>query len=186
MVFNCLWTWLSCCSDSKTIIQSNNLIMHTPKKYKTVVPKSSHAWDINGCPRKWQASVAASKDFYLFIHVYFLDGVPIKNLNEKVAAKYRNEFLGFIFQHVLLFPSLAMFYYYWYTPFICMWSLFSTFFTMNNAAFWQEMSQKTLLSLSIIFSEWAFWRQMGFLGVQTKVLEFHRLIQVWKYKLFCK
>ena len=29
---------------------------------------------------------------------YTLDNVPIKNLNEKVAAKYRNEFLGFIFQ----------------------------------------------------------------------------------------
>ncbi|TCK67555.1 putative ABC transport system ATP-binding protein [Winogradskyella wandonensis] len=29
---------------------------------------------------------------------YVLDGVPIKNLNEKIAAKYRNEFLGFIFQ----------------------------------------------------------------------------------------
>lgn len=29
---------------------------------------------------------------------YVLDGVAIKNLNEKVAAKYRNEFLGFIFQ----------------------------------------------------------------------------------------
>ncbi|MBT8304031.1 MAG: ABC transporter ATP-binding protein [Bacteroidia bacterium] len=29
---------------------------------------------------------------------YILDGVPIKNLNEKVAAKYRNQFLGFIFQ----------------------------------------------------------------------------------------
>jgi len=29
---------------------------------------------------------------------YILDGVTIKNLNEKVAAKYRNEFLGFIFQ----------------------------------------------------------------------------------------
>lgn len=29
---------------------------------------------------------------------YHLDGVSIKNLNEKVAAKYRNEFLGFIFQ----------------------------------------------------------------------------------------
>ncbi len=29
---------------------------------------------------------------------YILDGFPIKNLNEKVAAKYRNEFLGFIFQ----------------------------------------------------------------------------------------
>lgn len=29
---------------------------------------------------------------------YTLDGVPIKNLNEKVAAKYRNKFLGFIFQ----------------------------------------------------------------------------------------
>ncbi|WP_300439235.1 ABC transporter ATP-binding protein [Christiangramia sp.] len=29
---------------------------------------------------------------------YMLDGVPIKNLNEKRAAKYRNKFLGFIFQ----------------------------------------------------------------------------------------
>ncbi|MBT8393302.1 MAG: ABC transporter ATP-binding protein [Flavobacteriaceae bacterium] len=29
---------------------------------------------------------------------YTLDGVPIKNLNEKLAAKYRNEFLGFVFQ----------------------------------------------------------------------------------------
>jgi putative ABC transport system ATP-binding protein len=29
---------------------------------------------------------------------YTLDGVPIKNLNERVAAKYRNKFLGFIFQ----------------------------------------------------------------------------------------
>ncbi|QYA24346.1 ABC transporter ATP-binding protein [Gramella sp. MT6] len=29
---------------------------------------------------------------------YILDGVPIKNLNEKIAAKYRNKFLGFIFQ----------------------------------------------------------------------------------------
>lgn len=29
---------------------------------------------------------------------YFLDGLPIKNLNEKIAAKYRNKFLGFIFQ----------------------------------------------------------------------------------------
>ncbi len=29
---------------------------------------------------------------------YTLDNFPIKNLNEKVAAKYRNEFLGFIFQ----------------------------------------------------------------------------------------
>jgi putative ABC transport system ATP-binding protein len=29
---------------------------------------------------------------------YILDGVPIKNLNERVAAKYRNKFLGFIFQ----------------------------------------------------------------------------------------
>ncbi|MEH6537151.1 MAG: ABC transporter ATP-binding protein [Psychroserpens sp.] len=29
---------------------------------------------------------------------YMLDGVPIKNLNEKVAARYRNRFLGFIFQ----------------------------------------------------------------------------------------
>lgn len=29
---------------------------------------------------------------------YHLDGVPIKNLNEKIAARYRNKFLGFIFQ----------------------------------------------------------------------------------------
>jgi len=29
---------------------------------------------------------------------YILDGVPIKNLNEKKAAQYRNKFLGFIFQ----------------------------------------------------------------------------------------
>ena len=29
---------------------------------------------------------------------YILDNVPIKNLNEKIASKYRNEFLGFIFQ----------------------------------------------------------------------------------------
>lgn len=29
---------------------------------------------------------------------YILDGKLIKNLNEKVAAKYRNQFLGFIFQ----------------------------------------------------------------------------------------
>ncbi|OAB80578.1 ABC transporter ATP-binding protein [Cochleicola gelatinilyticus] len=29
---------------------------------------------------------------------YNLDGKTIKNLNEKVAAKYRNQFLGFIFQ----------------------------------------------------------------------------------------
>lgn len=29
---------------------------------------------------------------------YDLDGVPIKNLNEKIAANYRNKFLGFIFQ----------------------------------------------------------------------------------------
>ncbi len=29
---------------------------------------------------------------------YDLDNVPIKNLNEKVAAQYRNKFLGFIFQ----------------------------------------------------------------------------------------
>ncbi len=29
---------------------------------------------------------------------YYLDNVPIKNLNEKVAAQYRNKFLGFIFQ----------------------------------------------------------------------------------------
>lgn len=29
---------------------------------------------------------------------YNLDGLKVKNLNEKIAAKYRNEFLGFIFQ----------------------------------------------------------------------------------------
>jgi len=29
---------------------------------------------------------------------YTLDGIPIKNLNERIAAKYRNEFLGFVFQ----------------------------------------------------------------------------------------
>lgn len=29
---------------------------------------------------------------------YILDGKPIKNLNEKIAAKYRNRFLGFVFQ----------------------------------------------------------------------------------------
>lgn len=29
---------------------------------------------------------------------YMLDGVPIKNLNEKIAARYRNKFLGFVFQ----------------------------------------------------------------------------------------
>ena len=29
---------------------------------------------------------------------YLLDGALIKNLNEKVAAKYRNKFLGFVFQ----------------------------------------------------------------------------------------
>ncbi len=29
---------------------------------------------------------------------YILDGVPIKKLNETIASKYRNQFLGFIFQ----------------------------------------------------------------------------------------
>lgn len=29
---------------------------------------------------------------------YFLDGTTIKNLSEKVAAQYRNKFLGFVFQ----------------------------------------------------------------------------------------
>ena len=29
---------------------------------------------------------------------YTLDGVPIKNLNETIAARYRNKFLGFVFQ----------------------------------------------------------------------------------------
>lgn len=30
--------------------------------------------------------------------IYNLDNVPIKNLNEKLAATYRNKFLGFVFQ----------------------------------------------------------------------------------------
>jgi putative ABC transport system ATP-binding protein len=29
---------------------------------------------------------------------YILDGVPIKNLNETIASRYRNKFLGFVFQ----------------------------------------------------------------------------------------
>ncbi len=29
---------------------------------------------------------------------YVLDGVPIKNLNETIASRYRNQFLGFVFQ----------------------------------------------------------------------------------------
>jgi putative ABC transport system ATP-binding protein len=29
---------------------------------------------------------------------YILDNVPIKNLNETIASKYRNKFLGFVFQ----------------------------------------------------------------------------------------
>ncbi len=29
---------------------------------------------------------------------YILDGLKVKNLNERIAASYRNEFLGFIFQ----------------------------------------------------------------------------------------
>lgn len=29
---------------------------------------------------------------------YTLDGVPIKNLNETIASRYRNQFLGFVFQ----------------------------------------------------------------------------------------
>ena len=37
---------------------------------------------------------------------YMLDNVPIKNLNEKIAAKYRNKFLGFIFQSFNLIPVL--------------------------------------------------------------------------------
>ena len=34
---------------------------------------------------------------------YTLDNVPIKNLNEKIAAQYRNKFLGFIwdFTHLI-------------------------------------------------------------------------------------
>ncbi len=30
--------------------------------------------------------------------IYTLDGVPIKNLNETIASRYRNKFLGFVFQ----------------------------------------------------------------------------------------
>lgn len=30
--------------------------------------------------------------------IYELDGVPIENLDEKKAAQYRNQFLGFVFQ----------------------------------------------------------------------------------------
>ena len=33
---------------------------------------------------------------------YVLDGVPIKDLNEKKAAQYRNKFLGFVFQSFTL------------------------------------------------------------------------------------
>ncbi|TEB40491.1 ATP-binding cassette domain-containing protein, partial [Flavobacterium circumlabens] len=29
---------------------------------------------------------------------YILDKTPIKNLNETIASKYRNKFLGFVFQ----------------------------------------------------------------------------------------
>ncbi|HEY0091100.1 MAG TPA: ABC transporter ATP-binding protein, partial [Flavobacterium sp.] len=29
---------------------------------------------------------------------YVLDGIPIKNLNETIASRYRNRFLGFVFQ----------------------------------------------------------------------------------------
>src|SRR5690606_5668174 len=29
---------------------------------------------------------------------YILDGVPIKNLNDTIASRYRNKFLGFVYQ----------------------------------------------------------------------------------------
>ena len=38
---------------------------------------------------------------------YILDNVPIKNLNETKAAKYRNKFLGFVFQSFNLIPTLT-------------------------------------------------------------------------------
>ena len=37
---------------------------------------------------------------------YILDNVPIKNLNETIASRYRNKFLGFVFQSFQLLPSL--------------------------------------------------------------------------------
>lgn len=38
---------------------------------------------------------------------YILDGVPIENLNEYTAARYRNKFLGFIFQsfHLIAYKN---------------------------------------------------------------------------------
>ena len=33
---------------------------------------------------------------------YHLDNVPIKDLDETKAAKYRNQFLGFVFNHLIL------------------------------------------------------------------------------------
>ena len=38
---------------------------------------------------------------------YILDQVPIKNLNETKAAKYRNQFLGFVFQSFNLINTKA-------------------------------------------------------------------------------
>ena len=38
---------------------------------------------------------------------YHLDDVLIENLDEKKAAKYRNKFLGFVFQSFQLLPSLT-------------------------------------------------------------------------------
>ena len=38
---------------------------------------------------------------------YQLDGREIKNLNEKIAAKLRNQFLGFVFQSFNLVPVLS-------------------------------------------------------------------------------
>jgi len=35
---------------------------------------------------------------------YTLDSVPIKKLNETIASRYRNQFLGFVFQSFLLVP----------------------------------------------------------------------------------
>ena len=48
---------------------------------------------------------------------YILDNVPIKNLNETIASRYRNKFLGFVFQsfnlinyfHEILFIFLHIF-----------------------------------------------------------------------------
>ena len=39
---------------------------------------------------------------------YILDNVPIKDLNETKAAKYRNKFLGFVFQSFNLINRLSL------------------------------------------------------------------------------